>query len=88
MPTILFISVAFGEMNTHFHGWMFKLVAFIIIMMGLNTIYMGLSFYILEMFSNHNVTHDINNEIDNEIVLFMQTLQFDKEWLAVLINQQ
>jgi hypothetical protein len=56
--------------------------------MGLNTIYMGLSFYTLETFSHHNVAHDIKNEIDNAIVLFMQTLQFVKEWIVVLMNQQ
>lgn len=88
LPTMLFISVAFGKMNAHFRGLMLKFAAFIMIIMGLNTIYMGLSFYTLETFSHHNVAHDIKNEIDNAIVLFMQTLQFVKEWIVVLMNQQ
>jgi hypothetical protein len=75
-------------MNAHFRGLMLKFAAFIMIIMGLNTIYMGLSFYTLETFSHHNVAHDIKNEIDNAIVLFMQTLQFVKEWIVVLMNQQ
>jgi hypothetical protein len=88
LPTMLFISVAFGKMNAHFRGLMLKFAAFIMIIMGLNTIYMGLSFYTLETFLHHNVAHDIKNEIDNAIVLFMQTLQFVKEWIVVLMNQQ
>ncbi len=88
LPTMLFISVAFGKMNAHFRGLMLKFAAFIMIIMGLNTIYMGLSFYTLETFLHHNVAHDVKNEIDNAIVLFMQALQFVKEWIVVLINQQ
>lgn len=63
--------LTFGKRYAHFHGLMLKFATFIINMMGLNTIYMGFSFYTLETFSNYHVTHDINNEIDNEIVLFM-----------------
>jgi hypothetical protein len=65
VPTLLDGErLTFGKRYAHFHGLMLKFATFIMIMMGF-------SFYTLETFSNYHVTHDINNEIDNEIVLFM-----------------
>jgi len=71
LPTMLFVSVAFGKMSAHFRGLMLKSAALIMIIMGCNTIYMGMSFYVAESFQNHNFIHDIKNEID-AIILFLQ----------------
>ncbi len=78
LPTMLFISVAFGKMNAHFRGLMLKSAAIIMIFMGLNTIYMGLSFYAQETFEHHNFVHDIKNEIDSVIAFLMQMLDYYK----------
>ena len=86
LPTMLFISVAFGKMNAHFRGLMLKFAALIMIIMGLNTIYMGLSFYTLDTLSHHNFAHDVKDAIDQAIIFLMKTLQWVKEWMVTLIN--
>lgn len=73
LPTMLFISVAFGKMNANFRGLMLKFAAFIMIVMGCNTIYMGMSFYVAESFEHHNFIHDIKNEID-AVITFLKTM--------------
>ncbi|MDD5755059.1 MAG: sulfite exporter TauE/SafE family protein, partial [Methylococcales bacterium] len=87
LPTMLFISVAFGKMHANFRGLMLKLAAFIMIAMGLNTIYMGLSFYTMETFMHHNFVHDIKNEIDVAIAFLMQMLEYYKGLLEHLQNK-
>lgn len=71
LPTMLFISVAFGKMSANFRGMMLKSAALIMIVMGCNTVYMGLSFYVAENFQQHNFIHDIKNEID-AVILFLE----------------
>ncbi len=73
LPTMLFVSVAFGKMSAHFRGLMLKSAALIMIVMGLNTIYMGMSFYVAESFQHHNFIHDIKNEIDT-VILFLEQM--------------
>ncbi|MGZ5058991.1 MAG: sulfite exporter TauE/SafE family protein [Methylobacter sp.] len=76
LPTMLFVSVAFGKMSAHFRGLMLKSAALIMIAMGGNTIYMGLSFYVAENFQQHNFIHDIKNEIDAVILFLQQMLEY------------
>ncbi len=76
LPTMLFVSVAFGKMSAQFRGLMFKSAALIMIAMGCNTIYMGLSFYAAESFQQHNFIHDIKNEIDTVILFLQQMLEY------------
>lgn len=76
LPTMLFVSVAFGKMSAQFRGLMLKSAALIMIAMGCNTIYMGLSFYAAESFQQHNFIHDIKNEIDSVILLLQQMLEY------------
>ena len=73
LPTMLLVSVAFGKMSAHFRGLMLKSAALIMIIMGCNTIYMGLSFYVAENFQQHNFLHDIKNEID-AVILFLEQM--------------
>ena len=73
LPTMLFVSVAFGKMSAHFRGLMLKSAALIMIIMGCNTIYMGMSFYVAESFEHHNFIHDIKNEID-AVILFLEQM--------------
>ena len=76
LPTMLFVSVAFGKMSAHFRGLMLKSAALIMIIMGCNTIYMGLSFYVAENFQHHNFIHDIKNEIDAVIFFLKQMVEY------------
>ena len=76
LPTMLFVSVAFGKMSAHFRGLMLKSAALIMIVMGCNTIYMGLSFYVAENFQQHNFIHDIKNEIDAVILFLRQMVEY------------
>lgn len=76
LPTMLFVSVAFGKMSAQFRGLMLKSAALIMIAMGCNTIYMGLSFYVAESFQHHNFIHDIKNEIDAVILFLQQMLEY------------
>ena len=79
LPTMLFISVAFGKMSANFRGRMLKLAAFIMIVMGSNTIYHGMSFYVAENFQHHNFIHDIKNEIDTVILMLGKMVDFLKQ---------
>jgi uncharacterized protein len=81
LPTMLFVSVAFGKMSAHFRGLMLKSAALIMIIMGCNTIYMGLSFYVADNFQHHNFIHDIKNEIDAAIIYLGQLVEFLKEMM-------
>jgi len=76
LPTMLFVSVAFGKMSAHFRGLMLKSAAFIMIVMGCNTIYMGMSFYVADSFQQHNFIHDIKNEIDTVILFLRQMVDY------------
>jgi hypothetical protein len=76
LPTMLFVSLAFGKMSAHFRGLMLKSAALIMIIMGCNTIYMGMSFYVAESFEHHNFIHDIKNEIDAIILFLKQMVEY------------
>jgi len=67
LPTMLFVSVAFGKMTAKFRGFMLKSAALIMIVMGCNTLYMGMSFYVAESFPEHNFVYDIKDHIDHAI---------------------
>ncbi len=75
LPTMLFISVAFGKMNAHFRGLMLKTAALIMIVMGLNTVYMGMAFYVAD-FQQHNFIHDLKNEVDMLIALLQKLVDY------------
>lgn len=75
LPTMLFISVAFGKMSSNFRGLMLKSAALIMIAMGLNTIYMGLSFYVDENFMHRNFLHAVKDGIDS-IIIFLDQLVY------------
>lgn len=76
LPTMLFVSVAFGKMSSHFRGLMLKSAALIMIVMGCNTIYMGMSFYVAENFQQLNFIHDIKNEIDAVITFLKKMVDY------------
>jgi sulfite exporter TauE/SafE len=86
LPTMLFVSVAFGKMSAHFRGLMLKFAALIMIAMGLNTIYMGMSFYVADSFQHHNFIHDIKNQLDAVIRLLVQMIDYYSGMISSIQN--
>jgi sulfite exporter TauE/SafE len=64
LPMMLFISVAFGKIKANVRGLMLKIAAFIMLFMGFNTFYRGLSFYVDQNFKHHNYFYLIKEKID------------------------
>ncbi len=76
LPTMLFISFAFGRMSANVRGLMLKLAAFIMIAMGCNTVYMGLMSYDPHTFMHNHFIHDIQNELTLVIEFLKQMLDY------------
>ena len=76
LPTMLFISFAFGKMSASVRGLMLKLAAFIMIAMGCNTIYMGLMSYDPDTFMHQHFIHDITHELTVAIEFLKQMLDY------------
>jgi sulfite exporter TauE/SafE len=76
LPTMLLISVAFAKMGASLRGIMLKSAAVIMIFMGLNTIYKGLTFYVEEDFKHRTFLHFLKEKIDEAIVLMNQMIEF------------
>jgi len=76
LPTMLFISFAFAKMGASLRGFMLKSAAIIMIFMGLNTIYKGLTFYVEEDFKHRTFLHFLKDKIDDGIVLMNEMLEF------------
>jgi len=66
---------------------MLKFAALIMIAMGSNTIYMGMSFYVVENFQHHNFIHDIKNEIDTAIRFLVQMLEYYSGMISNIQNK-
>jgi len=76
LPTMLFISFAFGKMGSSVRGIMLKSAAVIMIFMGSNTIYKGLTFYVEEDFKHRTFLHFLKEKIDDLIVLMSEMIEF------------
>jgi len=76
LPTMLFISVAFGKMSSSLRGLMLKSAAVIMIFMGANTIYKGLTFYVEEDFKHRTFLHFLKEKIDEAVAVLGQTIEF------------
>lgn len=76
LPTMLLVSVAFGKLGAKVRGLMLKSAAIIMIFMGLNTFYSGLSFYVEEDFKHRTFLHVLKEEIDGAIVFLGEMLDY------------
>ena len=74
LPTMLLISVAFTKMGSALRGAMLKSAAVIMIFMGLNTIYKGLTFYVEEDFKHRTFLHVLKEKMDDFILLAYQMM--------------
>ncbi len=82
LPTMLLISFAFAKMGAGLRGFMLKSAAIIMIFMGLNTIYKGLTFYVEEDFKHRTFLHFLKEKIDEGVVLMGQVI----EYINVMMN--
>lgn len=81
LPTMIFMSIAFGKMGTRLRGYMLKSAALVMVFMGMNTFYKGLSFYTEENFSHRNFLHLLKLKIDSLIVYLAQLMDYIGEMM-------
>ena len=76
LPTMLLISVAFAKMGASIRGYMLKSAAIVMIFMGANTIYKGLTFYVEEDFKHRTFLHFLKEKIDEGMVLMSEMVEY------------
>ncbi len=76
LPMMLFISIAFGKISAHVRGLMLKSAALIMVFMGGNTFYRGLSFYTDQHFKHHNYFSMLKDQIDRLIVYLAEVIAY------------
>lgn len=76
LPMMFFISVAFGKMSAKLRGLMLKAAAFIMLLMGVNTINNGLSFYLDQNFNHSHFLIFVQGELDKLIVFLNQMVEY------------
>ncbi|MDD4913763.1 MAG: sulfite exporter TauE/SafE family protein [Methylococcales bacterium] len=64
LPMMLFISVAFGKIHAKVRGLMLKAAALVMIVMGINTIHKGLSFYLSDNFRHNTFLGSVRSNLD------------------------
>ncbi len=84
LPTMLLVSVAFGKLGAKVRGLMLKAAAVIMIFMGLNTFYSGLSFYVEEDFKHRTFLHALKEEIDAVIVFLGDMLNYVNTMMSTI----
>jgi len=86
LPMMLFVSVAFGKLSANLRGLMFKSAALIMVVMGTNTFYRGLSFYVDENFKHHNYFYMLKEKIDVLILYLHEVIAYFGELIANIQN--
>ncbi len=84
LPMMLFISVAFGKIHANVRGLMLKTAALIMVFMGGNTFYRGLSFYVDQNFKHHNYFFVIKEKIDLLIAYLYQIVAYLHDLIAAV----
>lgn len=84
LPMMVFISVAFGKMSADLRGLMLKSAALIMVFMGSNTFYRGLSFYTDENFKHHNYFYMLKQQIDRLIAYLYQVIDYFADLIAAI----
>lgn len=86
LPMMLFISLAFGKIKANVRGLMYKAAAAIMVVMGVNTFYRGLSFYVDQNFKHHNYFHTLKERIDALIAYLTQVIAYFADLIANIQN--
>ncbi len=86
LPMMLFVSVAFGKISAHVRGLMFKAAAVIMVYMGGNTFYRGLSFYLDANFKHHNHYLMLQEQLDALVVYLEHVIDYLADLVAAIQN--
>lgn len=86
LPMMIFISLAFGKMSTQIRGLMYKTAALIMVAMGGNTFYRGLSFYMDENFHHHNYYLLLKEQIDKLMLYLDEVIAFFGDLISNIQN--
>ncbi len=86
LPMMLFVSVAFGKISAHVRGLMLKAAALIMVAMGGNTFYRGLSFYADANFRHHNYFSMLKEQIDQLIAYLSKIITYFSDLIATIQN--
>jgi len=86
LPMMLFVSVAFGKLSSNLRGLMYKSAALIMIVMGVNTFYRGLGFYVDQDFKHHNYFELLKKQIDVLILYLNQVIAYFADLIANIQN--
>lgn len=76
LPMMLFISVAFGKIKANIRGMMYKSAALIMVVMGINTFYRGLDFYMAQNFKHHNHYQMLQDWINATIIYLKELIAY------------
>lgn len=86
LPMMLFISLAFGKISAHIRGLMYKAAAAVMAVMGVNTLYRGLSFYFQEHFKHHNYFLMLQESLDRLVVYLSEIIAYFSDLVAAIQN--
>ncbi|OAI18426.1 hypothetical protein A1355_05755 [Methylomonas koyamae] len=87
LPMMLFISVAFGKMSAKLRGFMFKAAAVIMLVMGLNTINNGVSFYMDQDFDHSHFLFYLQTQLDLAIAFLKNMMDYLSSMIDSIRNK-
>ena len=83
-PTMIFMSIAFGKLGPKLRGYMLKTAALVMIVMGLNTLYKGFSFYTQESFKHRTFFYAVDQGIANIITWLTELYDYIARLVDIL----
>jgi len=86
LPMMLFISLAFGKISAHIRGLMFKAAAAVMLYMGGNTLYRGLTFYFDEDFKHHNYYLMLQEKLDQLVAYLTRVIDYFSDLVGHIQN--
>lgn len=78
-PTMVLVSIAFGNISVKVRGVMLKSAAVIMILMGMNTFYKGVSFFTEESFRHRTFFHFLSESVYRIAMYLMELVQYISE---------
>jgi len=83
-PTMLVVSLAFGKIGVRLRGIMLKSAAVVMILMGLNTFYKGISFFTEENFNHRHFFNFLQGWVEKSVVFLSEFVDYLTELIKIL----